>query len=818
MRGSQLLKMAWRQSVSDLNHIEWRSLLIALCLATTLATFLALLGNQLEKGLGQQSAEILGADLSLSGARPLADPVRSATAQRQIQHTEVVQFSSMLSFQQQMLLSSVRSVSAPYPLRGKIISEPATTLSIPAPGTAWAEPQLLERLGAQVGSEIQLGYASFTITAKMLSSPDRGNGFRSFSPQLLINAEDLAATRVIQPGSRITYRTLFSGSESAIREFEQWLKPQLESQQRLWSIYQDQPMAPGALNNASSFLRLAALCGLLLCGLIISLSLQRYSLSQYSRCALLISLGMPPTRLLKLYFTQLLLGWSLAILPGTLFSIGLVKLAEYLLKALLPVGLPSAEPLYYLTGALLSAALLLIIGFIPLMRMSQVPVMGLLRREPFKQSPLNLGSKMLLGVAIWGVLALYLQSALSALLAITLSTIITLLAGMVATLAITPLVRIFAGYFRLGRLLKFRLRQQRRWHRMQLGIMSLLLALLSTLLISQTELVDRWQNQLPEDTPDQFLINIQPWELQPVTDFLNSRGIDNQLYPMIRGRISHINNQLPAELLNSEQLKHNALNRELNLSWSATAPKHNQLISGQWWSTSADNNLPPLISIEQELAEALGLKLGDSLRFDFAGQSISAVISNIRKVEWRSFKPNFYIIFNPGALQSFPQTYITSFRLPTDQSGFSRALIQQFPALTLIDVTQWIAQAKQLISQLVQASGVILLLTLLAGLFLLQLLLHQELVQRQHENNLLNILGATPAQTRRLDLFEFALLGLLSGVMGAIITEFLVGLINQQLLGLPLLLHPPLWFALPLIGMLIFITAALLRRRKTHTH
>lgn len=814
MTASKLFSMAWRQSVTDLRHIEWRSLLAAIALATTLATFLSLLGNQLEQGLGQQTAEILGADLTLSGSRPVADEIRAAASQQQLQQTEVIQFSSMLSFRQQMLLGSVRAVTTPYPLRGSIITDSDKTLNIPAPGTAWAEPQLLERLGARIGSQVQLGYSQFTISATMLSSPDRGNGFRSFSPQLLINRADLTATQVIQPGSRIGYRMLFSGSESRIKDFERWLQNNLEPQQRIWSVYSDQPMAPGAQRNASMFLKLAALFGLLLCGLIISLSLQRYSLSQYQRCALLISLGMSRSKLLWLYFTQLCIGWSLAVLPGTLLSLGLVRLVAYMLQPILPAGLPPADPQYYASGAILSFALLLVIGFVPLIRMSRVPVMGLLRQEALNPGALHWGGRLLLAAGIWTVLAIYLSSALSALLAILLSAAITLLAGLIASTALAPMAKATAHRFRLGRLLRYRLVQQRKWHRMQLGVMSLLLALLSTLFLSRSELVERWQDQLPGDAPDQFLINIQPWELEPLGNFLQQSNIEHQLYPMIRGRIIGINGQLPEQRLSAEQLQHNSLHRELNLSWSATPPDHNQLVAGQWWPQDRQQTSAPLISIERELAESLNLQLGDQLSFDLAGQEITASISNIRAVEWRSFKPNFYVIFSPGGLQQFPQTYITSFRQPDNREGFSRQLVQQFPALTLIDVRQIIAQAERLIRQLIQASGVILLLTLLAGLFLIQLLLHQELEQRNHENSVLRILGATTTQTRRLDLLEFSLLGLLSGLMAAFISELLVGFISYRLLGLPLILHPSMWFALPASGILIFISSTLLRRAK----
>ncbi|MDO6565024.1 hypothetical protein Q4488_16710 [Amphritea sp. 1_MG-2023] len=815
MRTKQLIRLALKQSRSDLLTFEWRALLLALFLATALSGFLALLGNQLEKGLNRQSATMLGADLSLSDSQPINEALHQVAQQRGLRYTDVVQFSSMVSTSEQMLLSSVRAVSEPYPLRGEIITSPEQSTPIPTPGTAWAEQQLLERMGLKVGATISLGYADFKITAAVLSSPDRGTGFRSFSPQLLINDQDLAATRVIQPGSRIGYRTLFSGAEAPIRDFYNHLNNQLTPQQRLWSVYADQPLATGALQNASHFLRMTSLFGLLLCGLLITLSLRRYSSAQYRRSALLQCLGLRPQQILRLYLLKLLLGWGLAALAGLLASGIVLQLTASLLQTLVPSGLPAPDYRLFATGPLLSLTLLILLGFAPLLRISRIPVMGLLRRDQLSHQGLSWPIRLIILTLAAIVISLYLGSVINALAAITLTVATILIAGLCASFILPPLGHLLARRFRLGRLLRYRLRQQRQWHRIQLGIMCLLLTLLSSLLLTQTELVNRWQQQLPVNTPNQFVINIQPWELQPLSQFLTESGIDTTLYPMIRGRVMRINDQPPEAVLSPEQRQHNALKRELNLSWSAFAPAHNKLLAGEWWPAETQENL---ISIEQQLASSLGLTLGDKVGFEVAGQPFSATISNIRQVEWRSFRPNFYIIFSPGVLQNYPQTYITSFRLEQQQAGLSRELLQQFPALTLIDVSQWIDQASTLIDRLIQASTLILGLTIAAGLVLLQLLVYQELEQRRHENALLQVLGSTPRQTRQLDILEFALLGLASGMMAALLTEIITGLISYRLLELPAILHPSLWLLLPLAGAALFTLSTFISHRQSGFH
>ncbi|MDX2421235.1 MAG: hypothetical protein QNK43_01035 [Amphritea sp.] len=812
MRSTQLARLALKQTRSDLRTFEWRALLLALFLATALSGFLTLLGNQLEKGLSRQSATMLGADLSLSDSQPITEALRKEAEQRGLQYTDVIQFSSMVSTDEQMLLSSIRAVDAPYPLRGEIITDPPQSTPIPAPGTAWAEQSLLERLGVQVGATVDLGYATFTITAAVLSSPDRGTGFRSFSPQLLINHQDLAATQVIQPGSRIGYRTLFSGAEAPVRDFYTRLNSDLTPQQRLWSVYADQPLATGALQNASGFLRMTSLFGLLLCGLLITLSLRRYSHAQYRRSALLQCLGLRPQQVLRLYLFKLLLGWASAALVGILASGLALQLTGSLLQTILPSGLPAPNYWLIAIGPLLSLTLLILIGFAPLMGISRIPVMGLLRRDQLSHQGLSWPIRLIILALSGVVITLYLGSVINALAAILLTVATILVAGLCASLMLPPLGLLLARRFRLGRLLSYRLRQQRQWHRIQLGIMCLLLTLFSSLLLSQTELVNRWRAQLPVNTPNQFVINIQPWELQPLSQFLTEAGIDTTLYPMIRGRITLINDQPPEAVLSPQQMQNNALKRELNLSWSATAPAHNELLAGDWWAKDTQESL---ISIEQQLATNLGLTLGDKIGFEVAGQAFSATISSIRKVEWRSFRPNFYMIFSPGVLQNYPQTYITSFRLGEQQSGLSRELLRQFPSLTLIDVSQWIEQASTLIDRLIQASTLILGLTLSAGLVLVQLLVYQELEQRRHENALLQVLGSTPAQTRQLDILEFALLGFASGMMAALLTEIVTSLISYRLLELPIILHPSIWILLPLAGAALFTLSTLISHRKS---
>jgi len=369
-----------------------------------------------------------------------------------------------------------------------------------------------------------------------------------------------------------------------------------------------------------------------------------------------------------------------------------------------------------------------------------------------------------------------------------------------------------AGRHTLVRLLRLRLQQQQRWHQMQIPVISLLLALMAISLWARSDLLDRWQSQLPDTTPNHFLINIQQHERDGVDQLLQSYDLQSQLYPMIRGRISGLNGEPIATAFTAQQRQHNALNRELNLTWGEQMPAHNRLLSGQWASQSDGGEVQ--LSVEQEFANTLGLTLGDQLMFSIGSHTVEGTISSIRSVQWESFQPNFYVIFTPGALDNMPVSYITSFYASGEQRKVGNELLQQFPTITLIDIEQLLAQARSLIGKLSDTSGLVMLLTLLAGLVLVFTTLSQELDQRRYENALLHTLGATPQQCQQLDLLEFALLGLVCGGLAAALGEIALWFIHQRLVLIDPVLHPGNWLLLPLAATALFTLTGLLARRR----
>lgn len=810
---SASIRLLKRQMQGQLRTTEWRALLIATWIAITLTTLLSLLGDRLERGLLRESASVLGADMVLSSQRPIQDLRQRQAAEAGLTSTSVIQFPSMISVGDDMMLSSVRIVQSPYPLRGQIQTRPAQETDIPEPGHAWVEARVMSQLGLSLGDKIELGYTELIVNAELISSPDRGSGFRSFSPQILVNEADLDASGILAPGSRAEFRLLLSGSTEQVNAFAQLLNENLGDEERLFTLQNEQPMGGNALASALNYLKLTSLIALLLSALTIFLSLKRFSQSQHLRCALLLSLGMTQRSMVTLYLMQLLLAWAVLALMGSLTGIALEQMVSRWLDELLPQSLPAPALWRYFTGAGVGLALLVLLGLPPILGLSKVSVSALFRDEDIKTERRGLALQLICALLLLAVLLSFLEAPIAALILLLFLLIGGAVLGSIAQFCLKHLATPLAKRLLLGRLLVMRLRQQRQWHRLQSAVAILLLTLLSVVWISRTDLLEDWQAQIPDDTPNYFVVNIQPWQTEGLQSFLDDANVGAVFFPMVRGRITTLNGAPIHAQMTPEQLEHNTLNRELNLSWSNHAPAHNTMTEGKWWQGETSG---PLISVEEEMAQILGLKLGDVLGFDLAGLEVEAQIANLRSVEWTSFQPNFYVIFDEATLNQFPATYITSFRLGQEQQELANQLIREFPSLTLIDIDQMLLQLSQWLTRLGDSSALILALSLICGAMLMLLTLQQALEQRRYEGALLQTLGANAKQTQHLDLLELMLLGGLCGFMAAIIAEGIIALLYIHLLDITPQLHLGLWLALPLASFAFFtVSGALLRKRLT---
>ena len=814
--------LAAQQSISCLKLSEWRALIIALALAITIASLMSVLGERIERTLVRQGAALLGADLVLSNSRPLGDDAIKLATELGLRSSRVIQLGTMAmraepassakdnadndSNNNGFLLVSVRSLSTPYP-RGEIELSTPSPHALPEIGNVWAEPSLLERLNLQLGDSIQLGKQQFTISNLIQSAPDRGRGFISFNPQLVINRAQLDSTGLLGPGARVQYRQLFAGDAKDIGQLETALNKQLKTGERLTSLTSLENQQTGALNKASAYLRLGALFALLIAAMTILLSLRRFTQSQHKRAALLKTLGLSDAQLLQLYLSQLGLAWLFCSAAGIGLAIGLETISLNLLHSLLPQPVPTAGLVSYLSGPAIGFTILFCLGLPALFKLQNSNPIQLLQGEG---SSLSWGNKLPYLIALLLLLigtSIYLNNLWLTLSLTFFILIVGSLLGWLGAAASYWLAKKGAPYYRLGPLLLSRITQQQRWYRIQVPVICLLFSLLSINLVALNDMLSRWQAQLPADTPNHFLINIQDWEKAPVEELLKSEQINTKLWPIYRGRLKGINDQPLNLSLTEEQQKHSSLNRELNLTWATQIPEHNKLTQGQWQEEQG-------VSLEQSIATALDIKMGDKLTFNIGGIDVSAQVSSFRSLRWDSFQPNFYYIFSPGILQQLPASYITSFHLNDNSASLSQKLIQQFPTLTLIDVRQILNQLQQLLERLSLLSSLLMLLTTSAGVVLLYVTLTQELEQRRYENALLQTLGASAAQCKQLDKIEMGLIGAISGFMAVIISELSLWPIHQQLLKLDPVLHPILWVGLPLISSGLFILVSWVSHRQ----
>lgn len=806
MISSTSLRLAAQQSISSFSLSEWRALVVALILAITIASLMASLGDRIERTLIRQGSEILGADLVLSSSRATDPAILTSAKNKGLTTSEIIQLGTMANSGDDFLLVTVRALSSSYP-RGNINLEPKTPQTIPEIGEVWAEQGALDRLNLKLGDTITLGSSDFTLTSVIQSAPDRGRGFISFNPQLMINRLALKDTGLLSPGARVRYRQLFAGDPQSITEFESELQKNLQTGETLNSLNSEEGQQNSALTKASSYLRLGSLFALLISAMTIFLSLRRFTQSQYKRAALLKSLGLSDKQLLQLYLSQLGLAWLACSLIGISLALLLERTGLNLLHDLLPQPVPSAALITYFSGPFIGLSILICLGLPALFKLQNSNPLQLLQDQP---TPLSWGGKLPYVIGVLTLLActsVYLQN-----ITLTLSLILTLLIlggglGWLGSYLSLKAAQRFAKHHRLGSLLLSRVHQQKRWYRIQIPVICLLFSLLSINLIALNDLLSRWQAQLPKDTPDHFLINIQEWEKTEVESLLNSHQLNNPLWPIYRGRLSKVNGLDLTEALTQKQQQHPSLNRELNLTATAELPQHNTLTSGNW-------NKANSVSIEEKLAKELGLKLGDQVSFNIAGREVSAPINSFRTVKWDSFQPNFYFIFSPGQLESFSASYLTSFHLGEHSPDVSRELISQFPTLTLIDVRQVLDQLQQLLSRLSLLSSLLMLLTTSAGLVLLYVTLTQELEQRRYENALLQTLGASSQQCKQLDRLEMGLIGSISGLLAVIITELSLWPIHQQLLKLDPVLHPYLWISLPMISGALFMLISWISHRQ----
>lgn len=778
-----LWRLAGRQLMRDLRAGELKLLLVAVTLAVAALTAVAFFADRLQGGLTRDAAALLGGDAVVASDQRLpASFTRTAQAMG-LQTTQTATFPSMARAPEAQggttRLVALKAVSAGYPLRGALqVQRDAGVTSAqqgPAAGHAWADAAVLDTLGLRLGDRLLLGDSSLVIDAVIAVEPDRGAGFLGFAPRVLIGMDDLAATALVQPASRVTWRLAVaepagrSGKRTGLKAYLAWAQAEIDRGHlrgvRIESLDSGRPEMRQTLDRAGQFLRLVAVLSALLAALAVGIAARGFALRHLDACAMLRVLGLSQARIATLYIGEFLLVGLAASVLGVLLGLLMHQGFVLLLAGLVNGQLPPPGPAPIALGLGVGMSLLLAFGLPPVLQLARVPPLRVLRRELGEPAPASLG---VLAAGLLGFCALMFTAAsdwqLGAIAVGGFAAAWGVFAG-AAWLAVQALRHSVpdAGAPRWLILATRQLSARPGLAMLQVSALALGLTALGLLVLLRTDLVDSWRRATPPDAPNRFVINVQPDQAPAFRSRLSQAGLTQyDWYPMIRGRLVAINGQA-VRLENYEDTRARRLvDREFNLSHAAQLPLRNEVVAGRW--TPGETQA---ISVEQGLADTLGLHLNDRLRFDMGGTEVEARISSLRKVDWASMRVNFFALFPQDQMPELPASYIGAFRIPAGNTELDKALVREFPNVTLVDVSAQIAQVQAVLDQVVRAVEFLFGFTVAAGLVVLFATMGITRDARAGELALMRALGASASLLQRVQRAELLGLGALAGGLAA---------------------------------------------------
>ncbi|MEW5881038.1 MAG: FtsX-like permease family protein [Pseudomonadota bacterium] len=754
---------------------ELRLLAAALVVAVAAVTSVGFFVDRIRLGLERDATQLLGADLVLGSDQPIDDAVRQRAQADGLAIAETVTFPSMAISEanaENNALVAVKAVSRGYPLRGalrvqdRLGAPDAVTREVPAPGTVWVDPQALDALRIAPGEALRLGDKRFVVAKLIAVEPDRGAQFINFAPRVLLNLADLPATHLIQPGSRVSYRLLVAGEPPAVRAFAAWLGENLGRGQRIESLEGGRPEMQRTLERAQRFLGLVALLAAMIAAVAVAAAARRFSLRHLDACAMMRCLGVVQRDIFRLFALEFvgvgLAACAAGMVLGYAFHFVLIEILRGLIQTALPQ--PSLLPAWQ--GGAVGLVLLLGFALPPLAQLRAVPPLRVLRKDiGLPTGRVALG--YLAGFA--GFFALLLWSSndlrIGAMTAGGFALGVAVFAG-AAWLVLKALAPLRAMTGRLGISWRFAVAAvQRRPAATVVQLVSLAVGLMALLLltVTRTDLVDAWRKAAPPDAPNRFVINIQPDQVELISQRLRQAGLgDATLYPMIRGRLVAKNGRpIGPESFASERAQR-LVDREFNLSYADEAPSHNRLVAGRWFAPDAHE-----LSIEEGIANTLGIALDDVLTFDIAGQRVEARVTSLRKVNWDSMRANFFVIMSSGLLANQPKSYITAFYLPPAKAALTADLVRDYPNVTVVDMSAVLRQVQAVLDQVIAAVEFLFAFTLVAGVLVLYAALASSHDERVREAGLLRALGASRRQLANAQTAEMICVGGLAGLLAA---------------------------------------------------
>ncbi|ENW03187.1 ABC transporter permease [Acinetobacter beijerinckii] len=781
-------------------------LIIALSLAISATTALKFSNTQVQNAVTLQAAEMLGADLVLSDNDPIQLNWQQQAEKLKLKQAPVTLFGSMAHTQDQFVMVNVKAVDEHFPLRGKLEIKPRAQ-SIQQ-GQVWLSPRAIDLLKVKVGDQVAIADGQFKVTGVIEHDSNQELGFSGFSPTVIIHQADIAKTNAVQVGSRIEYRLLMAGEPEQVETYKKIfkqetnhdLKTESEKEQQIENSEQTSLKLRDAsqsntrlmkpIENLDTFLQLANLLTILLCGIAIALTSQRYVQQNQDHIALMRCLGASKRQILFAYIALLGIVSALSIVLGSLIGIAL----GYGLLQLMLQLIPQLEMSFAVLDLLMAlpiaifTSVMVLIGFIlpSIWELLNTPPIRVIRQQ--ERSRKSYFTMFTVGVLSLVVFSLVLSDNLTLSLMV-LTAILALCALLYLVIwlllkAIKQLKHPLSAYVRIPHQTA-----------LQITALALGLSLITVLSVLRTDLLERWQQQLPEGTPNQFVYGLPPFDMPQFKQQLEqNKWQSTPLYPNIRGRLVAKN----GEAFTPELIKQsNSLRRELNLTQAAHYPKDNLITQGRSNFTQTGQ-----VSVEEKLATELGIKIGDQLSFSLPEGTLQATVINLRSVEWESFSPNFFFIFSPQTMDENAGSYLGSFYVPpTDQTKMVQ-LIQQYSNTVFIDVGRVLDEVKRLMNVLVQIVTVLAMLVGLSGILVLIACLNVLMDERRKEVALLRSFGVAKKKLKQMLSLEIGFIGLLSGIVACLFAEVISAIASYKM-QMAMQLHPEIWLILPLSMMIV---------------
>ena len=756
----------------DWHSGEIRLLLLALITAVAAVSSVSLLIDRVEQALQRDAAQMLGGDLVVRSGMAIPEPFIEHAHSLGLSTARTLEFPSMVMYGPASQLASVKAVSPEYPLRGQVRLQSADhgLSGVPATGkldagTVWLDPQLHGLLQISSSASVDLGSAAFRVEGIIAHEPDRSMRFVNVAPRLMMALSDLEQTGLLGPGARVTHQLLVAGSATAITRYQNWLDQHLEQGQRVSTIENSRPGFQRTLDRANQFLTLVALLSVMLAGIAVALAARRFCLRHQDGIAVMRCLGASKHVLGWMiwveFITLALIASFIGVVLGYLIHIGLVSIVAVWMNVALP---PNTWIPYWKAMATGS---LMLLGFAvpPLLSLRRIPPVRVLRRDATSLT-LHYRSAFAIGLIAFGVLAVTLTGDVYLGVTVVAGFSIALASFALIALGLVWVVTWVRRRIAMGPLLRFALAgisRRRALAVTQLCALALGLSILLLLAIMRTDLLQGWQNTVPPDAPNTFLINIQPDQLQALETHLQNAGLGSpELVPMVRARLAAINDvPVTADMYESAEAQ-STVNREFNLSHRATLPDSNSQVTGRWLDPGSAE-----ASLEEGIAKTLGVGLGDTLTFEFAGQRRDVQIVGLREVKWDSFDVNFFALLSESVLRDAPASYITSLHFPDHSAELVRDILNEFPNVTVFDIGVILAQVQRVLDHVIMAMQLLFLFSVAAGVSVLAAALFATRDERIYEAALMRALGASAAQLSGALRIEMIILGTLAGLLAA---------------------------------------------------